>query len=165
MHWFVIRSKPNREAALSKELAARMIEVYYPEIRVRRVNPRSRANRAFFPGYLFVRVDPERVGFSALNWVPFSQGLVAFGGDITDIPEHMIQHIQKHVDAINAAGGEQLQGLRRGERVRITGGPFSGYEAIFDLALSGKKRVRVLLELLSSQRVPITVPTGFISKN
>lgn len=165
MRWLVIRSKPNREAALSRELAAREIEVYYPEIRVQPVNPRSRTSRAFFPGYLFVHVDPERVGFSDLNWVPFSQGLVAFGGEVSDVPEHLIQHIQKQVDAVNAAGGEQLQGLRHGERIRITGGPFAGYEAIFDLALPGKERVHVLLELLSRQRVPMSVPTGFISKN
>lgn len=165
MRWFVVRSKPNRESALSKELAARMIEVYYPEIRVQPVNPRSRSKRALFPGYLFVHVDPEMVGFSNLNWVPFSQGLLAFGGAFSDVPEHLIQQIQKQVDAINAVGGEQFLRLRRGERIRITGGPFSGYEAIFDLALPGKDRVRVLLELLSKQRVPTTVPAGFISKN
>jgi transcriptional antiterminator RfaH len=44
-----------------------MIDVYYPEIRVQPVKPRSRTNRAFLPGYLFVLVDPERVGFSDLN--------------------------------------------------------------------------------------------------
>lgn len=165
MRWLVMRSKPNREAALRRELDAREIEVFYPEIRVHPVNPRSRTARAFFPGYLFVHIDPQRTGFSDLNWVPFSQGLVSFDGGVSEVPDHLIHKIQKQVEAINSAGGEQLQGLRRGERIRITGGPFAGYEAIFDLALPGKERVRVLLELLSRQRVPATVPTGFISKN
>lgn len=165
MRWLVIRSKPNREAALHRELSARMVEVFFPEIRVHPVNPRSRTLRAFFPGYLFVHVDPNRTGFSDLNWVPFSQGLVSFGGDLSEVPDHLIHKIQKQVEAINAAGGEQLHGLRRGERVHITSGPFAGHEAIFDLALPGQERVRVLLELLSRQQVPVTVPTGSISKN
>ena len=165
MRWLVMRSKPNREVALRQELRARMIEVFYPEIRVHPINPRSRTSRAFFPGYLFVHVDPDQTGFSDLNWVPFSQGLVSFGGDLSEVPDHLIHKIQKQVEAINAAGGEQLHGLQRGDRVNITSGPFAGYEAIFDLTLPGQERVRVLFELLSRQRMPVIVPAGSISKN
>ncbi len=35
--WLVIRSKTNREAALSKEMVARLFEVYYLEIQVQLV--------------------------------------------------------------------------------------------------------------------------------
>lgn len=164
MRWLVMRSKPNREDALHQELKARKIEVFYPKIRVQPVNPRSRTYKAFFPGYLFVHVDPDQTGFSDLNWVPFSQGLVSFGDDVSEVPEHLVQKIQKQVLAINSAGGEQLLGLRHGDRVDITSGPFAGHEAIFDLTLPGQERVRVLLEFLSHQHVPVVVPAGLVSK-
>lgn len=164
MQWYAIRSKPNKETALSFELGARNIEVFYPQVRVQPVNPRSRTIRPYFPGYLFVHVDLQNTGFSELNWVPFSQGMVSFGGGPAEVPEGLIHIIRKKVDAINAAGGEQLEGLRRGDPILISAGPFSGYSAIFDLTLPGSERVRVLLQLLSRQQVPLEVPSGYIQK-
>jgi transcriptional antiterminator RfaH len=164
MHWYAIRSKPNKEMALSFELAARKIEVYFPRIRVQPVNPRSRTVRPYFPGYLFVHVDLQQMGFSELNWVPFSQGMVSFGAGPTEVPEILIQTIRKRVEAVNAAGGEQLAGLKQGDAVVLSAGPFRGYSAIFDLALPGAERVRVLLKMLSRQQIPLEVPAGFIEK-
>jgi hypothetical protein len=36
--------------------------------------------------------------------------------------------------------------------------PFSSYEAIFDVRLSGDERVRVLLKLLNRQQIPLELP-------
>src|SRR5207253_8987659 len=53
--------------------------------------------------------------------------------------------------------------LHKGDTVKITGGPFAGYEAIFDLRLKGADRVRVLLELLRRQ-VTVEIDSGSIRK-
>ncbi len=164
MDWMVMQSKPNHEAALERELFSRGITVYYPHLRMKPVNPRSRKVRPFLPGYLFVQVDLHHVGFSELNWIPFSKGLLAFDGMVSTVPDAMVQEIRRKIDLVNAAGGEQLQGLKRGEHVRILHGPFEGYEAIFDLTLPGQERVRVLIELVSHRQVPMTVPAGYIGK-
>jgi transcriptional antiterminator RfaH len=68
--WYVIRSKPNKEEFLAGQLTAYGIEVFYPKIRVKTVNPRARKVRAYFPSYLFVRVDLEMVSASTLHWMP-----------------------------------------------------------------------------------------------
>ncbi len=158
--WYVLRSKPNKETLLCEQLMARQIDVYYPCVRVQTVNPRARKMRPYFPGYLFVHVDLAEVGESVLRWTPGAQNLVSFGGEPASVPEHLLGAIRRRVEAINAAGGEMLDGLRRGERVLIQEGPFAGYEALFDARLPGRERVRVLLALLSGQQVPVELPAG-----
>ena len=163
--WYALRSKPNKEEALSRELFARSYEVFYPQIRVQPVNPRSRKVQPYFPGYLFINIDLELLGFSALAWMPHSYGLVFFGSEPAYVPDVLIAILRRHVDAVSAAGGELYNGLKHGETVSIEAGPFSGYEAIFDARLPGSQRVRVLLKLLNKNQVPLDLPEGQIKRN
>jgi transcriptional antiterminator RfaH len=52
--------------------------------------------------------------------------------------------------------------LRSGETVLVHSGPFAGYEAIFDVRLTGTERVRVLLKLLRNQQLPVELPAAYI---
>ncbi len=162
MRWYVVRSKPNREEALWLEMSARGFQVFYPYVRVQPVNPRSRKTRPYFPGYLFVQAKLASVGQSVFTWMPYSQGLVSFGGEPAEVPEGLVQAVRKRVEEINASGGEQMVGLKPGETVVIQGGPFAGYQAIFDARVSGTERVRVLLKLLQAQQIKLELPTGQI---
>jgi transcriptional antiterminator RfaH len=162
-HWYVLRSKPNKEAFLWEQLKLRKIESYYPWLRVQPVNPRARKAKPYFPGYVFLRADLEEVGLSTLQWMPGSTGLVTFGGEPAIVPENLINAIRKRVDKINAEGGKLLAGLSKGQPVRIHSGPFAGYDAIFDARLSGDERVRVLLNLLDRKQIPLELYTGQIN--
>ncbi len=164
VQWYALRSKPNREEALWREAGARGFHVYYPLQRVHPVNPRSRKIKPYFPGYMFVQADIQATGVSTFAWMPYSNGIVAFGAEPASVPEGLVNAIRRRVDEINAAGGEVFDGLRRGEVVTIQGGPFTGYQAIFDARISGADRVRVLLRLLSKQEVPLEVPAGQIQR-
>ena len=62
-------------------------------------------------------------------------------------------------------GGELFDGLNPGDTIVISDGPFAGYEAIFDARLPGSERVRVLLQLLNSQRqIPVELKAGQIKQ-
>jgi transcription antitermination factor NusG len=150
--WYALRSKPRKEDVVWRQVISHGFETFYPRLRVNPVNPRSRKLRPYFPGYLFVNADLEEVGMSIFQWMPHSMGLIAFGGEPATVPPHLIDAIRKRVEQINAAGGEVFDGLEVGDTVRISDGPFRGYEAIFDMRLPGTERVRVLLELLGNQR-------------
>lgn len=169
LQWYVLRSKANKEMILWRELTARGSECFYPRLYVRPVDPRSRKVQPYFPGYLFLRADIEKVGISAFQWLPFSGGLLVFDGTPATVPAHLVEAIRRHVDQLNAAGGEQLAGLQRGEVVVIQGGPFEGHEAIFDARLPGRERVRILLKLLhdlpgKSRAMPLELPAALIQK-
>jgi transcription antitermination factor NusG len=149
---------------LDRHLQGEGFETYYPFLCVNPVNPRSRKERPYFPGYLFVNADLEEVGLGAFQWLPGAIGLVSFGGVPAEVPLQMIVAIQHHVDAINNAGGELFFDVEPGDRVLIEDGPFAGHEAIFDLRLGAKDRVRVLLDLLSKRVVPLELRVGQISR-
>ena len=162
MRWYAIRSKPNREEALWTEIDARGFQSFYPHVRVKPVNPRSRTIRPYFPGYLFVKASLADVGQSVFAWLPYSLGLVSFGGEPAEVAEGLIQALRKHLEDIKAESAEPLRGLNPGDPVLIQDGPFAGYEAIFDARVGGEERVRVLLNLLKMQQIKVELPAGQI---
>ena len=164
-HWYAFRCKPRKEEIVWKQVREQGHDVFYPRLRVNPVNPRARKVVPYFPGYIFICVDLERVGLSAFKWMPHAVGLVSFGGEPASVPENMIHAIRQRVEEIAAAGGEVFDGLKKGDRVRIQFGPFEGYEAIFDSRLPGTERVRVLLQFLAEKReVPIEMDASSIEK-
>ncbi len=162
-HWYAIKSHPHKEELLFHQIGARGFEAYYPRIRVQPVNPRSRKIRPYFPGYLFVRVDLELVGISIFQWMPYASGLVSFGGEPAVVPDLLVSALEQKITDINASGGELFSALKPGTPVHIQGGPFEGFEAIFDTRLPGTERVRVLLKMLNNQSVKVELPAGQIA--
>lgn len=164
LYWYALRSKPRKEDVLWKQLLAQEIEVFYPRIRVHPVNPRARKLRPYFPGYMFVQVDLDDVGLSTFKWMPHAIGLVSFDGEPATVPDNLIHAIRKRVNEIAEAGGEFYNGLKPGDPVRISSGPFAGYEAIFDARLPGSERVRVLIQMLSDRSVPVELKAGQVER-
>lgn len=164
-NWILLHTKPNKEDFLWGEIYARGIECFLPRIRVRIVNPRARKIRPYFPGYLFVNIEPDSVNYEELRWIPGSTGWVRFGAEPATVPESVINGIRHHVEELNANGGEAaIKRMIHGEPVEIAEGPFVGYEAIFDTHLSGIERVRVLLQLVNSQNVSLEIPAGMLRR-
>lgn len=162
MNWYAIQSKSNKEDALFHQLTSQGMEVFYPRIRVHPANPRAKKIKAYFPGYMFVRVDLDQIGLSTLQWMPFARGMVSFDQEPATVPDSLINAVRKRVEQVNSAGGEVFEGLQKGDTILIHEGPFAGYEAIFDVRLSGSERVRVLIKLLSQRRVPVELKAGHI---
>ena len=156
--WYAIRSKPNNEDFLFNQLLERKVETFYPKICVQPVNPRSRHFQPYFPRYLFVKLDLDHIAISNLLWIPGASYLVCFGGEPATIPAELITIIQKKVNIINLAGGDQVETIKEGDKVIINEGPFLGYEGVFENRLSGRERVRVLLKLLHNHHFYLEIP-------
>jgi len=164
-HWYALRSKPRKEDIVWRQTINQGYEVFYPRLKVKPVNPRSRKLVPYFPGYLFVKVDIDLIGISTFQWMPYTIGLVTFGDEPAIVPESLIYAIKHRVSEIIAAGGELFDGLNKGDIVYIEEGPFSGYEAIFDARIPGTERVRVLLRFLNDKRqVPVELKAGQIKR-
>jgi transcription antitermination factor NusG len=150
-----MHSKPRKEAFLRERLRIQRIEVYLPSIRLRPVNPRARKEQPFFPGYLFISVDFEKISISELRRIPGSIGIVSYGGEPAYLGDTLIHTIQRQVEEMNDSATRYIDRFQSGDLVMINDGPFANHRAMFDCRLSGQDRVRVLLDLLQGQKIPL----------
>jgi len=164
MQWYVLQSKPQKESFLNEQLCLRQIETYYPHVKVNPANSRSRKSKPYFPGYLFIQVDLDAVGFSKLQWLPGVQRVVSFGGEPATISDALVQSMRRRIDENDFADIAMVQKIKHGDTVSIHSGPFAGYRAIFDSRLKGNERVRVLLEMLQDRQVCVELSGSEIER-
>lgn len=163
--WYVLRTKPHKERSVYRMLLQEdHLDVYFPALKVEPVNPRASKIRPYFPGYMFVRIDLNEQGDNAMRWTPGTRGLVRFGGVPAPVPKNLIIELQKRLAELQEKGEQPKNEFQHGDRVRILDGPLAGYEAIFDMRLSGKDRVQILLALLSGQATRVTLEEHQIEK-
>jgi len=147
---------------LFSQLEHRQIEVFYPRLRVNPVNPRSRKLIPFFPGYLFVRVDLNATPLSSLMYIPGVNRVVSFDSNPAIVSDEVITGIKHNLERINTTKPEHQEQLAQGDPVLILGGPFEGYQAIFDARIEGSERVRLLIKFLQNQQMRIQVPAKMV---
>ncbi|MCS7062291.1 MAG: hypothetical protein RMN25_14190, partial [Anaerolineae bacterium] len=103
----------------------------------------------------FVRVDLEQERLTSFKWMPEAVGLVMFDGRPAVVEDELIELLKRRLDSLKCLEATPLEGLKTGDAVEIRSGPLAGYEAIFDVALPGRERVRVLLMLLGRRSVTV----------
>ncbi|MGB1252455.1 MAG: transcription termination/antitermination protein NusG [Candidatus Promineifilaceae bacterium] len=162
--WYTLWVKPHKERAVAELLGSQEVEAFAPMVKVNPVNPRSAKVRAYFPGYIFIYTDLEDKGMNHFNWMMGVHSLVSFDGEPAAVPASMIRQIEDQLAEIDRAGGLKLEGIEHGDKIRITSGPFEGFEAIFDMRLSGNERVQVLLAFLSQHPHEVRLNSADIEK-
>lgn len=162
-HWYALRSKPHKEFLLHEQLLAREIECFFPRIQVTPVNPRSRKEQAYFPGYLFVKTNLDEIGTNTFKWMPYAQHLVSFDGVPSIVPIAIIEQLRHLLTQINALAGQKAEKFTPGEQVVVAEGPFEGYQGIFDIHLSGTDRAKILIELLGNRQLPVELDISQIA--
>jgi transcription termination/antitermination protein NusG len=162
--WYVLQSKPNKEAFLTQQLEYKQVDHFYPTIKVTPVNPRSRKIRSYFPGYLFVHLDPDQPDqFATLRWMPGAIGLVSFDGRPAEVPDGLIAAVKSHVSEESIAHIKEHL-FEPGDKVEVFSGPFEGYAGLFDTRISGTDRVRILIKLLRGYSIKVELPEKIIKK-
>jgi transcriptional antiterminator RfaH len=148
-YWCACRLVPRRENLALHCLALAGFETYFPRLRDRRIRfGRTIENRpALFPGYCFVLIQLQ---WHAARWAPGTLGLIMDGVQPAKVPDNVISEIR----------GREMNGLidlprpgelKRGARVQILRGPFTGHLAIF-ADMRPRQRVEILLQLLGGEQ-------------
>lgn len=143
--WYALCSKPHKERILWRQLKAKGYQVFYPKLCMPTSDPRGLKCKAYFPGYLFVKVDFERVSLSTFQWMPHTEGLVCIDDIPAFVPDRLIDAIQRHVEKLNHTARELTDGAdldEVDETLEIGNG-------VFDLNLSEMERVHALLKALN----------------
>ena len=151
--WYVVATKPRREAEARLHLERQDYVVCLPQItlRKRRRGQWVIVTEAMFPGYLFVALvlgvdDPVPIRSTIGCY-----GLVKNGHESLPVPTEVMAPLI----ALGDDSADEAQGFSFGESVRLEAGTFAGLEAIFQIT-KGADRAEVLIKLLGrSQRVVV----------
>lgn len=159
--WYAVHCKSRKEDVVQAQLEAREIEVFYPKIKIRKNDQKSITTEPYFSGYLFICVDEKANDWSKIKWIPFTIGIVGYGGKPISIPEHFITRLRALLNKIDRDAeckDNSHSKLKDGDLLDITGGPLKGYEAVFISCKSGTERASILLQLIKDRFVQIELP-------
>jgi len=149
MYWTCARLEPHRERVAVHCLGVNGYEVYLPRLRERRISHgrRIEVRPPLFPGYAFVLIHLQ---WHAARWTAGVINLIMDGVGPARVPDNVIAEIRgREVDGLIELAPPPA--LRRGARVRILYGPFTGHLAIF-ADMKPRQRVEILLQLLGGEQ-------------
>ncbi len=147
--WYVLSCKPNKEGILLRQLQSQGYEVFYPQHFSTNGKTGRLHIKAYFPGYLFIRLDLNQVGQSTFQWMPNAEGLVSFESRPAFVPDILVEAIKKHVEKINATRvKEYARSTDREDSASQLGNLDASYGFIFDANISSDERVQQLMHML-----------------
>jgi transcription elongation factor/antiterminator RfaH len=145
--WYVLHTKSRHENVVDEGLTKKSLEAFLPKIKVRskRRDRRAMIQVPLFPGYVFVKTDlhpdshlevVKTVG--AVRLIGSKSGPVPVPDDTIDSLKIMVTTDQPVLTGTR---------LRKGDRVLVIDGPFTGVSGTF-IRYRGKGRVVVNIEAL-----------------
>ncbi len=153
--WFVIHTYSGYEERVRKNLEQRtkfmdsgneIFEVVIPteeEIEVRSGQRRT-VTKKILPGYVLVQMKMNDHSWDVVRNTPGVTGFVSSGSKPVPLPEEEVDRIMKKM----AAGAPSVKvGFRKGQSVRVTGGPFIDFVGVVDDISTEKGKVKVLLSI------------------
>ncbi len=150
--WFVVHTKPRREAVAEENLARQGFDTYCPRICLERIRryKRVRTIEAMFPRYLFVHLEVGHDNISAIAYTKGVSQLVRFGNEPATVPDDVIRLLRESASDPSGLYFELLPEPKKGDRVDIIDGPFAGLSGVF-YKRSAEERVVILLNVLGEQ--------------
>jgi len=182
--WYAVQTKPRKEASVEASLESQGIELLFPRLvyRNRRQAGRQGGSKRgrprttpapvlekvepMFPGYLFVLLARSaKDAWEVVRSNPWVIRIVGTGDEPVPVPDEAIDLIMETSFGSGFVVFDNRrpvwQDLKAGTRVEITSEPLRGLVGILEKPTSGRKRVRVLLQLMG-QEVPVEVDAASV---
>jgi len=153
--WYAIQAKTAGERLAEASLAQLGLETLLPLTRRNPAGWRARRNpvKALFPGYLFSRFCAD----TNLRAATYARGVlrvVSARERPLPVEKEIIDSLRGRMDDMGCVALE-VRPFTRGQLVRITAGPFAGWQGVFDSAIGDAQRVVILLEALQHGRLVV----------
>lgn len=139
-----------QDAVAEAHLKRQGFEVFIPRTRETVSHARRKLvrNAPLFPGYGFVRLNPERDRWRSINGTIGVLSLLIGDALPIPVPEGIVEELIRCSDPEGIV--DLTRGFEVGETVKIKFGPFSGITGTL-AALNAKGRVEVLLKFLGTE--------------
>jgi transcriptional antiterminator RfaH len=149
--WFCLKSQPRHEHIAAAHLRKMSeVDVFAPRIRFQRPTLQGARwiEEAMFPGYLFARFKfAER--HKEICYAPGISTILRFGDQYARLDDTIITGIREQTNAAQVVivGSE----VSEGTRVAVVEGALRGLEAVVTQVLSGRERIRVLVNFFGRE--------------
>jgi len=156
MTWYALQHKPAQGDRALAHLQNQDIACFYPKVQVEKIKAGKRIQKLepLFPGYLFINLEQTDPAWAKLRSTRGVLRIVSFANKPAAIADGVIQHIKDSLGSVVQQGG-----LKCGEVVQLSNGPFEGINAVFQ-AYDGEERAIVLISFMQKQqrvKVPVSV--------
>ena len=144
--WYVLKIHPLCENRAAKELEQDGLEVFLPRLKESGYRKET-VDSPLFPGYLFVKLNPEETGWPIFRMRHKVIGWVRFGDVIPSVADDTILGLVGQVNS-RAWDSGFWKRYKEGESVRVVSGSVETNATVVEDAKSPESRVRVLLEFM-----------------
>ena len=147
--WYAIHTHAKSEEKARFHLLRQAYHVYLPKYAKQRRHARKvdTIKVPLFPRYLFVKLDINATAWGSINSTVGVLNMVCNGSTPVPLPDDVVEEIMGHEDDNGVVAVGRISDFKKGDPVRIMGGPFIDQLGIFDVSDDGR-RVMVLLTLL-----------------
>jgi len=143
-NWYLIKTKARQEKKAKQNLENQGYGAFCP---IAKINNRL---AVLFPGYLFVQLNEKTQNWSPINSTKGVSHFVKFGSNFAKVPTSVIEFIKTN-QHITAEKLVNLNKLKSGDKVQISGGAFKNWTAIFN-CYKPDERVIILINLLGREQ-------------
>lgn len=150
--WYVVQTKPREEKVAEQHLQRQGFEVFLPLCRkiVSHARKKQAVLSPLFPGYLFIKLNPEGYDWRPVNGSRGVRRLVGANPiKPQPMPAHVMEELLRRCDEQSMYQRDDL--LYPGNVVKIAAGPFLDRLAVVE-QLDASGRVSLLLEILGSNQ-------------
>ena len=164
--WYVVRTAGGKEKKakeyIEKEIEALglgnyLTQVLIPTEKYYQVKNGKRvlSERIFYPGYLLVEAVMTGEIQHVIRNITYVAGFLSEGKDRVPVPvrESEINRIMGRVDELADQEEETVTPFIVGEAVKITDGPFNGFDGNVEEILADKKKLKVMVKIFGRKTI------------
>lgn len=160
--WYVVRTKAGDEHRANDNLLHQEIETFLPLYKnyYFRNGRMVQTIKPLFPNYLFARLDLD-AHFTKVKWTRGVSRILGNRVGPVSISEKVVQTIRERVGKDSLIELEEQ--IKEGDLVQVSSGPLKDLIGIFQKRMSGKDRVKILLNLIGVD-IPVQLSKWQIHK-
>ena len=162
--WYVIQTNPREEGIAAAVIREKGMDVYQPFMEKYIFHARKKQLKKYplFPNYLFVNMAPVQEELHKVRWARGVRRILLDTYSPVPVNEDFVNGLYS-IEAMNEGIIKKPVNFTPGETIRVTSGPMKDVYGIFDCWESDDCRVKILIEMVSSQ-ARVAIHSSMIEK-